>query len=72
MIEHRDGPTIKIAAGIYSFLTRDELTELRRCVGLAYPTLSAADRNSRFITLACQPNAAAKFVQHPHFKEIRQ
>ena len=60
--------TVKVADGIYSYLSPAMLKELRRCIGIAYPHYSKADRNRQYVTLACQPEAAKRFINHPDFQ----
>ena len=55
----------QISPGIFSLLSKSELTELRRCCAIAYLPHT---RQRQFQTLACQPTAAARFIQHPDFK----
>jgi hypothetical protein len=59
--------TVKVAPGIYSYLSPAQLKELKRCISIAYPQYSAADRRRQYVTLACQPEAAKRFVSHPDF-----
>ena len=61
--EYRDrNYTTPLGNGDYSFLSNDEIKELRHAVLCAYPTKSAADRKRTVHTLACQPTQAAQFV----------
>jgi len=59
---------IKVAPGTFSYLSAGELKNLKRCISIAYPHYSAKDKNRQYVTLACQPNAAARFVLHPDFR----
>lgn len=51
----------------YSFLTPDEIGEVRHALLCAYPGQSAQDRKRRLHTLACQPTQAAEFVRKVNF-----
>jgi hypothetical protein len=46
----------------FSYLTKEEIKELRHAVLCAYPTMSAQDRKRKVHTMACQPTQAALFV----------
>jgi hypothetical protein len=61
-------PVIKVAPHTYSYLSSAQLRELRRCIRIAYPQYSDEYRRRQYVTLACQPDAAARFVTHPDFK----
>ncbi len=62
-----DRAVTRVANGIYSYLSPAQLRELKRCLAIAYPN-NAAKQKRDYITLACQPNAAAGFIQHPDFR----
>ena len=51
----------------YSFLTLEEIKELRHAVLCAYPTRTAQDRKRTVHTMACQPTQAAIFVDKVNF-----
>ena len=56
-------PVTKVATGIYSFLSPEDLANLRDAIRYAYPT---ADRNRRrqlLVTNACQPQAAYRLIE---------
>ena len=61
--------TTSIGNGLHSFLTPAELKELRRCLKIAYPTQTQAQRKQKYQTLACQPTAAARFIKHADFQK---
>jgi len=48
--------------GIFSWLTPDELQELRKAIDHAYQNMYPSDRRRKWSTMACQPTQAAKFV----------
>ena len=52
-----------VAKQTYSYLNKSELNEVKSAIALAYPTHTLADQKRQFVTFACQPVAAAKFVQ---------
>ena len=52
-----------VAKQTYSYLNKSELDEIRSAIALAYPTHTLADQKRQFVTLACQPTAAARFVE---------
>ena len=56
----------KVAPDTYSYLSPAQLKELKRCVAIAYR--GKDNQKRQYVTLACQPNAAARFVLHPDFK----
>ena len=58
----------KVAPDTYSYLSPAALKELKRCLSIAYPTDKAKQKRD-YVTLACQPTAAARFVKHLDFKE---
>ena len=64
---HDTAPIVRVAPGIYSYLSPAALKELKRCLAIAYPR-STSQQKREYVTLACQPTAAARFVKHPHFK----
>ncbi len=64
-----DAATTSIGNRLFSYLTPAELKELRRCVKIAYPTQTEAQRKRQYQTLACHPAAAARFVKHPDFQK---
>jgi len=51
-----------VAKNTFSYLTLDELKELRHAILCAYPQKTAVQRNDEYVNLACMPVAAAKFV----------
>ena len=58
-----------IGNGIYSHLSPRQLKELRRCIDLAFPEFN---REGQYIRLACQPEAAKRFMSHSHFRQEKQ
>ena len=56
----------KVGPHTYSYLSPAELKELKRCLAIAYRN-NPAQQKRDYVTLACQPEAAARFVQHPDF-----
>ena len=64
-----NAPIVKVAPDTYSYLSPAQLKELRRCIAIAYPQYSKADRKRQYVTLACQPEAAKRFVLHPDFQK---
>ena len=55
-------PCIKIAPGIYTHLSPETLADLRAAIKRAYPTNTNASRRRTYVTLACQPEAARRFM----------
>lgn len=60
--------TTKVANGIYSYLSPATLKELRRCLSIAYPNNKPKQKRD-YVTLACQPEAAKRFMTHPDFSQ---
>ena len=58
--------TTKVADGIYSLLSPAQLKELKRCIAIAYR--DEAKQKREYVTLACQPKAAERFMSHHAFR----
>ena len=56
---------MKLPAYIKSELSNAQLKELRRCVTIAFPHWA---RNTQFISLACSPDAAFRFMSNDAFR----
>jgi len=56
--------TIKVAPGIYSFLSAEDLLRIRRAIQSAYPHQNREQKRRTYVTLACQPAAALKFIDN--------
>jgi hypothetical protein len=57
---------MKLPSHIKSELTTKQLKELRRCVSIAFPSWA---RQSQYVSLACSPNAAFRFMQNDAFTD---
>jgi len=55
---------MKLPSHIRSELTTKQLKELRRCIKIAFPEWS---RQQHYIALACQPDAAYRFMSNDYF-----
>lgn len=63
-----NAPTTKVDESTYSYLSPKQLKELRRCLWIAYPHYTAANHKLAYVNLACQPEAAKRFMAHREFR----
>jgi len=57
---------MRLPNNIRSELTAKQLTELRRCVRIAFPTWA---RDTHYISLACSPAEAFRFMTNDAFTQ---
>jgi len=53
-----------VAKHTYSYLTPDELKELRHAILCTRPQKTDEQRHQEYVNLACMPMAAARFVDN--------